>query len=60
MQGWPGRVHPTGTPLEGTPLPMRSWFTALYLLAVSSSSVKLGTWAAAKRPRGFSANASAA
>jgi ribosomal protein L37AE/L43A len=34
-----------GTPLEGTHLPMRSWFTALHLLAVSSkgiSSVKLG------------------
>src|SRR5215472_1261984 len=34
-----------GTPLEGTHLPMRTWFTALYLLAVSSkglSSVALG------------------
>ena len=34
-----------GTPLEGTHLPMRTWFTALYLVAASSkgvSSVKLG------------------
>lgn len=34
-----------GTPLEGTHLPMRTWFTALHLLAVSSkglSSVALG------------------
>jgi transposase-like protein len=34
-----------GTPLEGTHLPLRSWFTALYLVAASSkglSSVKLG------------------
>jgi transposase-like protein len=34
-----------GTPLEGTHLPMRTWFTALYLLAVCSkglSSVALG------------------
>jgi len=34
-----------GTPLEGTHLPLRVWFTALYLVAVSSkgiSSVKLG------------------
>lgn len=34
-----------GTALEGTHLPMRSWFTALYLVAASSkgiSSVKLG------------------
>ena len=34
-----------GTALEGTHLPMRSWFTALYLIAASSkgiSSVKLG------------------
>jgi transposase-like protein len=34
-----------GTPLEGTHLPMRTWFAALYLLAVSSkglSSVALG------------------
>ena len=34
-----------GTPLEGTHLPMRAWFTALYLVAASSkgiSSVKLG------------------
>ena len=33
-----------GTPLEGTHLPMRVWFTALYLVAASSkgiSSVKL-------------------
>lgn len=34
-----------GTALEGTHLPMRAWFTALYLVAASSkgiSSVKLG------------------
>jgi transposase-like protein len=34
-----------GTSLEGSHLPMRTWFTALYLLAVSSkglSSVALG------------------
>jgi IS605 OrfB family transposase len=34
-----------GTALEGTHLPMRTWFTALYLVAASSegiSSVKLG------------------
>jgi transposase-like protein len=34
-----------GTPFEGTHLPMRAWFTALYLVAASSkgvSSVKLG------------------
>ena len=34
-----------GTALEGTHLPMRTWFTALYLVAGSSkgvSSVKLG------------------
>ena len=34
-----------GTPFEGTHLPMRTWFTALYLVAASSkgiSSVKLG------------------
>ena len=34
-----------GTPFEGTHLPMRTWFTALYLVAGSSkgiSSVKLG------------------
>jgi transposase-like protein len=34
-----------GTPFEGTHLPLRTWFTALYLLAASSkgiSSVKLG------------------
>lgn len=34
-----------GTPLEGTHLPLRVWFTALYLTAASSkgiSSVKLG------------------
>ena len=40
-----GRFRVThGTPLEGTHLPMRVWFTALYLVAVSSkgiSSVKL-------------------
>jgi hypothetical protein len=28
-----------GTPLEGTHLPMRTWFTALYLLAVSSKGL---------------------
>src|SRR3954447_1108598 len=34
-----------GTPFEGTHLPLRTWFTALYLIAASSkgvSSVKLG------------------
>src|SRR3954466_7092717 len=34
-----------GTPLEGTHLPLRTWFTAMYLIAASSqgiSSVKLG------------------
>jgi len=34
-----------GTPLEGTHLPLRTWFTALYLVAAASkgiSSVKLG------------------
>ena len=34
-----------GTALEGTHLPLRSWFTALYLVAASSkgiSSIKLG------------------
>jgi hypothetical protein len=34
-----------GTPLKGTHLPMRTWFTGLYLLAVSSkglSGVALG------------------
>ena len=34
-----------GTPLEGTHLPLRTWFTALYLVTASSkgiSSVKLG------------------
>jgi hypothetical protein len=28
-----------GTPLEGTHLPIRTWFTALYLLAVSSTGL---------------------
>jgi transposase-like protein len=47
------------TPLAGTHLPMRTWFAALYLLAVSSkglSSVALGRHLA--RQRGFLAIAS--
>jgi transposase-like protein len=51
-----------GTPLEGTQLPMRTWFTALYLLAVSRgcpASLWGGISALARRLHDFLVTASA-